>query len=126
MRRLHPFTAGLIGCALIVYGLASVWDASSAGVVVPLPVVGALIGWLICRWRPGLDAPWWKLLPAAVLTNVAMLMALGELALQWRCLLDPGADAKCSLARLALWIVALCLLLPACGLLWRWRSRRAG
>lgn len=124
MRRFHPFVLGQIGAGLILYLLASVWDASLATVLVPLPVAGALIGCLICRWRPGFEAPWGKLLLAALFTNLATLMALAELALQWRCLLDRG-DCHVAMVPIALGIIAICLLLASCGLLWRWWKRRA-
>ncbi len=124
MRRFHPFVVGQLSGGLIIYGLASLWDPSLATVLMLLPLAGALIGCLVCRWRPGFDAVWWKLLPAAVFTNLAMFMALGELSLQWRCVLGHG-NCVVRIVAIALGVIAICLLLPGCGLLWRWRKRRS-
>src|SRR5258708_35603017 len=77
MRRFHPFVVGQIGGGLIVYGLGTLWDPSFAIVVVLLPLAGALIGCLVCRWRPGFDAGWWKLMPVAGFTNLGIFMAGG-------------------------------------------------
>jgi hypothetical protein len=123
MRRFHPFVVGQISGGLIVYALASLWDPSLATVLMLLPLAGALIGCLLCRWRPGFEAVWWKLLPASVFTNLATFMALGELSLQWRCLLGRGNCVAMTVA-IALSMIAVCLLLPGCGLLWRWWKRR--
>lgn len=123
MRRFHPFVVGQMGAGLIVYGLMSLWDPSLATVLMLLPLAGALIGCLVCRWRPGFDAVWWKLLPVAVFTNLAMFMALGELSLQWRCLLDRG-NCFVKIVAISLSVIAICLLLPGCGLFWRWWKRR--
>ena len=49
------------------------------------------ISCLICPWRP-LDAPWRKLLLIGTLTNLAMLMSLGELAVQLLCLFGRGSN----------------------------------
>src|SRR5437764_10221241 len=124
MRRFHPFVVGQIGGGLIVYGLGTLWDPSFAIVVVLLPLAGALIGCLVCRWRPGFDAVWWKLMPVAVFTNLATFMAVGELAFQWRCLLGRGSCFAMIVA-VPLCVIAICLLLPGCGLLWRWWKRRS-
>lgn len=125
MSRFHPFIVGQIMAALVLYAVAIVWDVAFTGIVL-LPAIGSLLGCVICRWRPGLDAPWSTLLPVAAVTNLALLMALVEIATRWRCLLDPQADKGCVFVTIACEVVVICLLLPAGGLLWRWWKRRPG
>ncbi len=120
----HPYIVGLAVAGLVLYGLAAVWDGFVANLVL-LSFAGALVGCLICRWRPGLDAPWRKLLAAGALTNLAMLMALGELAVQLRCWMGHGDHCARVSVTLSLFVIVVCLMLPACGLWWRWwRDRR--
>ena len=116
----HPFVVGQVVAGFVLYALAAAWDGLAANLVL-LSFAGALIGCLICRWRPGLDAPWRKLLLAAALTNLAMLMALGELAVQLLCRLGHGDHCARVSVTLSFFVIAVCLLLPACGLLWRRR-----
>lgn len=123
MPRFHPFFVGLVGAAAVLFFLGAFWTASSISVLVPLPLVGALLGALICRWRPGFEAPWPRLLPVAVLTNPVTLMALIELSLKWRCIAGLGGEG-CLLMPLVLTTLAICVALPLAGLAWRWWRRR--
>lgn len=120
----HAFVVGQVVAGLVLYALAAVWDGMAANLVL-LSFAGALISCLICRWRPGLDAPWRKLLLVGALTNLAMLMSLGELAVQLPCLFGRGSNCFGLALTAALFTIAICLALLACGLLWRWRSGRS-
>jgi hypothetical protein len=118
----HPFIVGQVVAGLVLYALTAAWDGLAANLVL-LSFAGALVGCLITRRRPGFHAPWPKLLAIAPLTNFAMLMALAELVTQIPCWLGAGGNCSLWIAKIALAIVAVCLLLPAGGLLWRWWSR---
>ena len=120
----HPFVVGQVVAGLVLYALAAIWGGLAANLVL-LSFAGALIGCLICRWRPGLDAPWRKLLLVGSLTNLAMLMALGELVGQLLCLFGRGSNCFGVAVSASFFTIALCLVLLACGLLWRWWQRRA-
>ena len=121
----HPFVVGQVVAGLILYALAAFWDGLAANLVL-LSFAGALIGCLICRWRPGLDAPWPKLLIVGALTNLAMLMTLAEFAAQLPCLFGRGRNCSGLALGASLFTIAICLVLVASGLLWRrWRTRSA-
>lgn len=119
----HPFVVGEVVAGLLLYALAALWGGVAANLVL-LSFAGALAACLICRWRPGLDAPWHRLLLVGALANIAMLMALAELAVQLSCLFGHGDNCARIAVTITFFMIAICLLLPACGLLWRWWSGR--
>ena len=46
---------------------------------------GAMISSVVCWWKPGFDAPAWRLIPAAILANPLMLAALGFMVVDYEC-----------------------------------------
>src|SRR2546422_408173 len=80
VKRIHPFVWGHIAAALIVGGgVGAALDAQAAIMGAIMLMAGAVISSTFCWWKPGLDAPAWKLIPVAILANPLMLAALGYL-----------------------------------------------
>ena len=86
-------------------------------------MAGAVISSTFCWWKPGLDAPAWQLIPAAILANPLMLAALGFMAVDSACLLGQKRGWDCLGAALAVVVAAICLVPPFGGWLWRWWKR---
>ncbi|HYR65038.1 MAG TPA: hypothetical protein VEP47_02860 [Reyranella sp.] len=77
MRRIHPFVVGhVIGAAItgVVAGAFLDWQAVvSFSAVLAL---NAVIGSLVCWWRPGFEAAGWKLWLMASFANPLMVAAI--------------------------------------------------
>ena len=78
MRRIHAFIWGHVVAALIV-GVAAgaTLDAQAAAMGAVALMAGAMVSSVVCWWKPGFEAPAWRLIPAAILANPLMLLALG-------------------------------------------------
>jgi hypothetical protein len=115
----------LIG-AVVVSGAAGAFlpDAVFALKMVLAFFVAAAVSAFVCQWRPGLEAPGWKLWPTAVFANPIMLLALGFMAADWQCVVGLHRGWDCLAAAMAIAAAGLCLLPPFCGLVWRWWKRR--
>ena len=126
MLRIHPFTLGQLIGAVVVSGGAGMFlpDALSALKMVGVFVLGVVVSSFVCQWRPGTEAPGWKLWLAAVLANPIMLLSLGFMAIDWECLAGIRRGWECFGAAVAIPVAAGCLLPPLFGLLWRWWKRR--
>src|SRR4030095_3844929 len=86
MRRIHPFIYGHVVAALIAGAAAgATLDAQSAIMGAILLAAGAMVSSTVCWWKPGLEAPAWLLIPAAILANPLMLVALGFMAVDYEC-----------------------------------------
>ena len=85
---------------------------------------GAVISSTVCWWKPGLDAPAWQLIPAAILANPLMLLALGFMAVDADCIVGNKRGWNCIGAAIALLVAGVCLVPPFGGWLWRWWKRR--
>lgn len=125
MRRVHPFVYGHVVGALItgaVSGAFLDWVAvaSFAGVL----AVNAVIGSMVCWWRPGFDAAGWKLWLMACFANPLMLAAIGFSLEQYECLLGRRTGWNCLFADLGPLAAAACLPSPLIGLAVRWWKRR--
>lgn len=126
MKRIHPFVWGHIAAALIAgAGLGATIDAQAAIMAAIALMAGAVISSTFCWWKPGLDAPAWQLIPAAILANPLMLAALGFMAVDSDCLLGQKRGWDCLGAAIAVVVAAICLVPPFGGWLWRWWKRRA-
>lgn len=126
MRRLHPFVYGHVVAALIVGVAAGASvDSRAAGMAAALLTAGAIVSSLVCWWKPGFEAPAWQLIPAAMLANPIMLLALGFLVVDSDCLVGSKKGWDCLVAALAILAVGVCLVPPFGGWLWRWWKRRA-
>lgn len=128
--KLHPFLAGHVAAAAATGGVAS---AMIGGLDRPLLLLAWIAGFaaaagaasFICRWRPGFEAPAWKLWPAAVATNPIFLVALGFMVDDAGCFVGGRSGWNCLPAAIALLAALLCLIPPLGGLLWRTLRRRA-
>ena len=58
---------------------------------------GAMVSSVVCWWKPGFDAPAWLLIPAAILANPLMLVALGFMAVDAECIV--GSKQRLELHR---------------------------
>ena len=126
MLRIHSFVMGHLVSAVLVGGAAGTLflDAQAGLICAAALLAGAFVSSYVCQWRPGLEAPAWKLWPIAVLANPILLFLLGYLATESQCLVGTRRGWDCIATALALMGTVLCLLPPIGGLVWRWWKRR--
>lgn len=125
VRRIHPFVWGHVVAALIIGVVAEASiDAETAGMGVALLTAGAIVSSVVCWWKPGFEAPAWQLIPAAILANPLMLLALGFMIVDSDCLVGNRRGWDCLGAAVAILVAGVCLLPPFGGWLWRWWKRR--
>lgn len=121
MQRIHPFIWGHVIGAMII-GTVSVavlnWKAVLA--FSGLMAINAVIGSLVCRWRPGLDAAGWKLWLMASVANPLMLVAIFFSIDQYHCLIGQRTGWDCMFASLGPLMAVVCLPSPLIGLVVRW------
>jgi hypothetical protein len=126
MRRIHPFVWGHVFAAVIVGAAAgAMLDVQAAIMGAILLAAGAVISSTVCWWKPGLDAPAWQLIPAAILANPLMLVALGFIAVDGDCIVGNKRGWDCLGAAIAILVAGICLVPPLGGWLWRGWKRRA-
>jgi hypothetical protein len=125
MLRIHPFVMGHLIGAVMTGAIAGAFIGPRPAFMAALILlVGAVVSCQICQWWPGVEAPAWKLWPAAVFGNPAMVGALGFMVLDWECVAGTRRGFSCLLIAMAIVAAGLCLLPPIGGLLWRWWKRR--
>jgi len=126
MRRLHPFVAGHVVTALILGAVGgAMLDMQAALMGATLLGAGAAVSSLVCWWKPGLEAPAWLLVPAAILASPLMLLALGFVVAEAECLVGSRRGWDCVAAAIAVVVAGASLVPPFGGLLWRWWTRRS-
>ena len=125
MRRVHPFVYGHVIGALLVGVVAGAFlDLKAMWVFGSLLAANAVIGSLVCWWRPGFEAAGWKLWLAATFANPLMLAAIAFSIDQYDCLTGQRSGWNCMFTDVGPLTVAACLPSPLIGLLARWRQRR--
>jgi hypothetical protein len=123
--RIHPFVLGHVIGALITGVVAGAFlDLKAVLVFGGLLAVNALIGSLVCWWRPGLEAPGWKLWLAATFANPLMVAAIAWSFEQYDCLAGGRTGWNCMFADVGPLTAAACLPSPLIGLAVRWLRRR--
>ena len=125
MRRIDPFVLGhVIGAAItgVVAGAFLDWQAmvSFSGVL----ALNAVIGSLVCWWRPGFEAAGWKLWLIASFANPLMVAAIAFSLDQTNCLLGRQTGWNCMFADVGPLTAAACLPSPLVGLAARWWRKR--
>jgi hypothetical protein len=127
VKRIHPFVWGHIAAAAIAgAGVGASLDAQAAIMGAIMLAAGAVISSTVCWWKPGLDAPAWRLIPVAILANPLMLAAVGYLLfVDLDCVLGNRRGWNCLGMAIALVVAGACLVPPFGGWLWRWWKRRA-
>jgi hypothetical protein len=127
VRRIHPFVWGHVVAALIAGAAAgATLDAQAALIGGVLLTAGAIVSSLVCWWKPGFEAPAWLLVPAAILANPLMLLALGFLIVDADCVVGNRKGWDCIGAAVAVLVGGVCLLPAFGGWLWRsWKRRGA-
>ena len=96
------------------------WNCLGAALL----TAAAIVSSVVCWWKPGFEAPAWLLIPAAILANPLMLVALGFIAIDSGCLVGSKRGWDCLAAALAILVAGVCLVPPFGGWLWRWWKRR--
>jgi hypothetical protein len=125
VKRIHPFVWGHIAAAAVVgAGAGATLDVQAAIMGAIMLAAGAVISSTVCWWKPGLDAPAWQLIPAAILANPLMLVALGFMAVDANCVVGNKRGWDCIGAAIAILVAGVCLVPPFGGWLWRWWKRR--
>ena len=125
MRRIHPFVYGHVIGAFLVGAVAGAFlDLKAVLVFSSLLAANAAIGSLVCWWRPGFEAAWWKLWPVATFANPMMLAAIAFSIDQYDCLTGQQSGWNCMLSDVGPLTVAACLPSPIIGLAARWLKRR--
>jgi len=125
VRRIHPFVYGHVIGAFLVGAVAGAFlDLKAVLVFSSLLAANAAIGSLVCWWRPGFEAAWWKLWPVATFANPMMLSAIAFSINQYDCLTGQQSGWNCMLSDVGPLTVAACLPSPIIGLAARWLKRR--
>lgn len=126
MRRIHPFVWGHLVAALVAgAAIGATLDAQASAISAVVLVAGSIVSSLVCWWKPGFEAPAWQLVPAAILANPVMLLAIGFLIVDVDCLMGSRRGWDCLGAAIAIVTAGVCLLPPFGGWLWRcWKRRR--
>lgn len=87
---------------------------------------GAVIAGLLCRWRPGLAAPGWRLWLAAWLFNPVVVLSLGFILTQYECLLGQVRGWGCMGVALVVLAFPVTLIGPTIGVVAHVIARRQG
>ncbi len=125
MLRIHPFVMGYLIAAVMTGAIAGAFVNPQAAFIGAVALFGgALVSCFVCQWRPGVEAPAWKLWPVAVFANPLMIAALAFMAADWQCVIGARRGWGCLEAALAILAAGLSLVPPFGGLLWRWWKRR--
>ncbi|MDP2378542.1 hypothetical protein [Reyranella sp.] len=125
MLRIHPFVMGHLIGAVMTGAIAGAFINPQASFIAAVSLAaGAAISSVVCQWRPGVEAPAWKLWSVAVFANPLMIAALVFMAVDWECVVGARRGWDCLGAAMAIAAAGLCLLPPVGGLLWRWWKRR--
>ena len=96
VKRIHPFVYGHVVAALIVGAAAgATLDAQAAVMGAVVLAAGAMVSSVVCWWKPGFEAPAWQLIPAAILANPLMLLALGFMAVDYECVVGSRRGWNC-------------------------------
>ena len=126
MQRIHPFVWGHVIGALVVGAVSgSSLDMKAVFTFSGLLAANAVIGSLLCWWRPGLDAAGWKLWLVATFANPMMLAAIAFSIDQYDCLIGRSSGWNCMFSYVGPTMVAACLPSPLIGLAARWLKRRS-
>ena len=127
MNRIHPFVYGHLVGALLTGVIAGAFlDLKAVLVFGGLLMVNALIGSLVCWWRPGFDAAGWKLWLMATFANPLMVAAIAWSIDQYDCLAGRQTGWNCLFSDVGPWTGIACLPSPLIGLVVRWwRARQA-
>ena len=96
MRRIHPFVYGHVVGALLTGAVAGAFLDSTAVMVFSSVLAGnAVIGSLVCWWRPGFEAAGWKLWLMATFANPLMLSAIAFSIDSYGCLIGERSGWNC-------------------------------
>ena len=123
MRRIHPFVYGHVIGAFVTGAVAGAFlDLKAVMIFSSLLAANAAIGSLICWWRPGFEAAWWKLWLVATFANPLMLSAIAFSIDQYDCLIGQRTGWNCMFSDIGPTVVGACLLPPllGVGLHWLW------
>jgi len=126
VRRIHPFVYGHVVGAFMVGGVAGAFlDLKAMLVLSSLLAVNGAICSLVCWWRPGFEAAWWKLWLVATFANPLMLSAIAFSIDQYDCLTGQRSGWNCMFSDVGPLTAMACLPSPLIGLAVRWWKRRA-
>ena len=125
MRRIHPFVYGHVVGAFMVGGVAGAFlDLKAMLVFSSLLAANAAICSLVCWWRPGFEAAWWKLWLVATFANPLMLSAIAFSIDQYDCLTGQRSGWNCMFSDVGPLTAMACLPSPLIGLAVRWWRQR--
>ena len=125
MRRIHPFVYGHVIGALLTGAVAGAFlDGTAVMVFSSVLAANAVIGSLVCWWRPGFEAAGWKLWLMASFANPLMVAAIAFSLDQYNCLLGRQTGWNCMFADVGPLTAAACLPSPLVGLAARWWRKR--
>ena len=127
MKRIHPFVWGHVVGAFVV-GLVSgaFLDLTAVATFSSILAANAVIGSLICWWRPGFEAAGWQLWLVATFANPLMVSSIGYSIDQYDCLVGQRTGWPCMFSDVGPMVAAACLPSPLIGLAvrWWWKRRR--
>jgi hypothetical protein len=99
-------------------------DGSAVLVFSSVLAANAVIGSLVCWWRPGFEAAGWKLWLMATFANPLMLSAIAFSIDSYGCLVGARTGWNCLFTDAGPDVIGACLPSPLIGLAVRWWWRR--
>ncbi|TAJ96559.1 MAG: hypothetical protein EPO10_12915 [Reyranella sp.] len=127
MLRIKPFVMGhLVSAVLVGAGAGAFLDVRASLYFALGLLAGAVVSSFVCQWKPGVEAPAWRLYLVALLANPILLVSLVFMALDWECVVGLRRGWNCIAAAMAIVAASLCFLPPLGGVAWRgWKRHRA-
>lgn len=123
---MHPFALGQVIAAFAVGAFtAAFFNLIAVIVFCVILTVGAGLSALICKWRPGFEAPGWKLWLMGTFSNPLTLSALVYSTSEYECLLGQRTGWDCMLVEVGPFVAGIGCVPPIVGLVVRWRTRRS-
>jgi len=121
MRRLPSFVYGNVAGGLIAGIVGGAFlDLKAVVIFSALLAANAAIVSLVCWWRPGFEAPAWKLWLMASFANPLMLAALVFTIDEVECLIGSRTGWNCMFASIGPLVAGVCFVPPTMGILVRW------
>lgn len=128
---MHPFTIVHVIAATVLLG--GLWGINGYGGY-PKPIVGAIaalaglvgsiVSSLVCRWKPGLAAPGWKLWLVAIAANPVFLLCVAAVIYSTVSVIRINEPWDWLGLYISLTVTGVVMLAPALGVAARWIASR--
>ncbi len=96
MLRITPFVMGhLVAAVLVGAGAGAFLDLRLSLYFALALLAGAVVSSYVCQWKPGVEAPSWRLYLVALVANPILPISLVVMALDWDCVLGLRRGWNC-------------------------------